>query len=128
MTKLFLDDTTTATLGNGFIETRFGSLTRACELGTKEGWGCPLSGIKRVEAYWELIDGDATAHGFVIELQDGRRAYLDYSISFDGPVIEHAEIVPMERERYPELRGSVPGWSTDVDDLNRRLPSGVRVN
>jgi hypothetical protein len=40
-------------------------------------------------------------------------------------------MVPMGRERYPELRGAVPGWSTNVDalnDLNKRLPAGVLVN
>lgn len=128
MTKPLLDDATTATIGNGWIETRFQSLMNACDLGVEEGWGCPLSGIKRVEAFWELIDGDATAHGFVVELQDGRRAYLDYAMSFEHTVIEHGEMVPMGRERYPELRGSVPGWSNDVDDLNKRLPAGVLVN
>lgn len=128
MTKSFLNDATRPVLPNGFIETRFGSLKRACDLGVKEGWGCPLSEIKRIEAYWELIDGDATAHGFVMELQDGRRAYLDYSMVFDPTITEHAEMVPMERERYPQLSGFVPGWSTNVDDLNRRLPAGVRVN
>ena len=128
MTKPFLDDATQAAFPNGFIETRFGSLRSACDLGVKEGWGWPLSEIKRVEAYWELIDGNATAHGFVLELQDGRRAYLDYSIIFDPTITEHAEMVPMEQERYPQLSGSVPYWSTNVDDLNRRLPAGVRVN
>lgn len=128
MTKPFLNDATEAVIENGWVETRFRSLVNVCDLGVKEGWGCPLSEIKRVEAAWGLVDGDATAHGFVVELQDGRRAYLAYSMYFENTFIEHGEMVPMALERYPELRGIVLGWSTDVSDLNKRLPAGVLPN
>lgn len=55
------------------------SLARVCELGIEEGWDCRFSDIGRVETLWELIDDEATAHGFVVMLHDGRRVYLEYS-------------------------------------------------
>src|SRR5258708_21466691 len=79
-----------------------GSLAAACEIGVDEGWGRPLSDIKRVEALWELNDGDASAYGFVVELHDGRRAYLSYCWHYDdGELVEHGEMLPMRRERLP---------------------------
>jgi hypothetical protein len=104
---------------------RFQSLTDACDLGVEEGWGFDLSEIKRVEARWELIDGDAIAHGFVVERHDGQRAYLSYCWHCeDGEPIEHGELVPMGAELFPQLSG-MPHWTRDVNDLNARLRSQV---
>lgn len=40
------------------------SLLRALELTEGEGWGVDLLGVGRVEATWESLEHESTAHGY----------------------------------------------------------------
>jgi hypothetical protein len=93
----------------------------ALELGAEEGWDFRLGDIKRVEAMWGMLDGDATSYGFVVELRDGRRAYFDYDNYSEDEFVEHVSMQPMGAERLPRLDGSTPYWDDDLGELNRRL-------
>jgi hypothetical protein len=126
----FTDDRNNASLSaavrNGWMDMRFMSLSKACALGVVRGWRLPLENIRRVEALWEEIDGDSTAHGFVLELHNGSRVYVDYCCCHvRGDFVEHGETLPMGQERYPQFRGTVHRWSSDVEDLNKRLPAAI---
>src|SRR5690349_20558134 len=76
------------------------SLIRAIELAAEERWELALVDIERVEAMWEMLDAFSTAHGFVLALTGGRRAYLQYVSDEDA---EEVEILPMGDERFPVL-------------------------
>ena len=70
--------------------------------------------IKRVEAMWEMIDGDATSYGFVVELRDGRRAYFEYDNYSEDEFVEHVRMQPMGAERFPRLDGPIPIGTTTL--------------
>ncbi len=96
-------------------------LVLALELGAEEGWDFELADIKRVEAMWGMLDGDATSFGFVVELRDGRRVYFDYDNYSEDGFVERVTMQPMGAERYPRLDGTIPDWDDDLGELNRRL-------
>jgi hypothetical protein len=101
---------------------RLGSLLRALELAPIEGWGFGAPDVARVEAYWELLEDDSTAHGFVLALRDGRRLYLQYIVAYEGDnVDEDVQTLPMHDERYPAIEGGGIVWDDDVEDLTKLL-------
>ena len=61
---------------------RLRSLLRALELAEAEGWGFGPVDVAQVEAYWEMLEDDSTAHGFVLTLHKGRRLYLQYIAAY----------------------------------------------
>ena len=98
------------------------SLLRALELAPMYGLGFDRIDVARVEAQWEMLEDDSTAHGFVLALRDGRRCYLQYIAAYDqGDVIEDIETLPMCDERYPSLSGGGIVCDDRVGDLNRVL-------
>ncbi len=101
---------------------RLRSLLRARELAATEGWGFVAPDVARVESYWELLEDDSVAHGFVLALRDGRRLYLQYIAAYEGnDVDEDVQTLPMHEERYPLLEGGDMVWDDDVEDLTRLL-------
>lgn len=99
------------------------SLHCALDISTAHNWRLDLADIDRVESMWELLDLDSTAHGFVLALRTGRRCYLQYVMApgdNDEPV-EDVEFLPMDNERYPDLRGGGIWWNDDVHELNSLL-------
>jgi hypothetical protein len=97
-------------------------LRRALEIAEQDGLGVARADVQRVEAMWSVGDGDWTALGFVLQLYDGRKVYLDYDFDFaeDG---EAVEVQPMGEERYPAIEGGGIEWSDDVGELNQLLIS-----
>jgi len=93
----------------------------ALELVAEEGWDFQLGDIKRVEAMWGMIDGDATSYGFVVELRDSRRVYFDYDNYSEDEFVERVRVRPMGTERYPRIDEATPEWDDDLGELNRRL-------
>jgi hypothetical protein len=81
--------------------------------------GFHRSDITRVEATWEWLDADTTAHGFVFALSDGRRVYVRRVASFPDETDDDVRVLPIEDERYPLLEGVDFSWSEDVADMNR---------
>jgi hypothetical protein len=103
-------------------DAEFDGLQRSLELGLEKGWDFRLADIERVESMWRLLDGDATAYGFVVKLREGRRVYFDYDIhTEDGTLVEHATMQPMGDELHPRLDGTIPGWDDQVGALNRHF-------
>lgn len=99
------------------------SLHRALDISAAHNWRIDLGDIERVEAVWELLDLDSSSHGFVLSLRSGRRCYLQYVMApgdTDEPV-EEVEFLPMDNERYPDLRGGDLLWDDDVHELNLLL-------
>ncbi len=97
---------------------------RAVELAAEDDRGFALMDVRHVEATWEIVDGDASAYGFVLALHDGhnsRRLYLQYVCVFSEDESEELEILPMQDERYPQLEGGGIIWNDEVADLNRFL-------
>jgi hypothetical protein len=101
---------------------RLRSLLRALELADVEGWGFGPADVARVEAYWEMLEDDSTAHGFVLTLREGRRLYLQYIAGYEGDdADEDVQTLPMDGERYPPIEGGSIGWNDDAEDLTRLL-------
>jgi hypothetical protein len=97
------------------------SLLRALDLAPIYGLGLGRLDVARVEASWEMLEDDSTAHGFVLTLRDGRRCYLQYIAAYQGDdVDEEVQTLPMEDERYPRFN-SAGGivWDDDTEDLTR---------
>ena len=100
------------------------SLHRAVDISGAHNWRLNLADIDRIEAMWELLDLDSTSHGFVLSLCHGSRCYLQYVMApnNDGEPVEDVEFLPMENERYPDLRGGgIIQWDDDVHELNLLL-------
>lgn len=99
------------------------SLHRAVEISGAHNWRLDLEDIERIEAIWELLDLDSTSHGFVLSLRSGGRCYLQYVMApdNDGEPVEDVEFLPMENERYPDLRGGGIQWHHEVHELNLLL-------
>ena len=104
-----------ASISVAFMTPPLQSLIRAVELGAEERWELALIDIERVEAMWEMLDAFSTAHGFVLALNGGRRAYLQYVSDEEA---EEVEILPMGDERYPVLGSGGFKWTDDVSGLN----------
>jgi hypothetical protein len=104
------------------IPTELAALMDAVESAGEEGSGFDLLDIERVEAFWQMLDAFATAHGFVLSLRGGSRVYLQYiTASDDDKPVEEIEVLPMSGERYPDLRGGGIVWIDEVEELNRFL-------
>lgn len=101
----------------------FRSLLRALHLAPVHGLGLDRLDVERVEALWEMLEDDSTAHGFVLARRDGRRCYLQYIAAYDeDDVTEDVLALPMGDELYPRFNsndGIV--WDDEVEDLNRLL-------
>jgi hypothetical protein len=104
---------------------RLTSLLRALELAPIHGLGVDRLDVERVEALWEMLEVDSTAHGFVLARRDGRRCYLQYIAAYDeDDVTEDVLTLPMGGERYPRFNSSGGVvWDDEVEDLNRLLLS-----
>ena len=101
---------------------RLRSLLRALELAAADGWGYGAPDVGRVEAYWELLDDDSIAHGFVLALRDGRRLYLQYVAAYEGDDVEEdVQTLPMRDERYPPIEGGGIAWDDGAGDLTALL-------
>jgi hypothetical protein len=104
------------------LPARLRSLLRALELAATEGWGFGPRDVARVEAYWEMLEDDSIAHGFVLTLRAGRRIYLQYIAAYEGDdVDEDVQTLPMRDERYPLIDGGGICWEGDTEDLTRLL-------
>jgi hypothetical protein len=58
--------------------------------------GFPPADIMSVPWAWQLIDGTVSSFGWVIELRDGRRAYLAYRVDEAGPDgLEDVAVTPL---------------------------------
>jgi hypothetical protein len=93
------------------------------ELAAIEELGLNRLDVARVEAVWQMLDDDSTAHGFVLARRDGRRCYLQYIAVYDGDdTTEEVLTLPMNDERYPRFNsnGGIV-WDDEVDDLNRLI-------
>jgi len=100
------------------------ALLDAVTFASKEGYGFDLVDVARVEAFWEMLDDVADAHGFVLSLRDGRRLYLQLvSARDDDEPIDELEMLPMDDERYPQIEGGGIGWCDEVGEINRLLHS-----
>jgi hypothetical protein len=95
---------------------------RALEIAEQDGLGVSRVDLQRIESMWSIDDGDRTSMGFVLALQDGRRAYLEYLFDFADDEDE-IDLQPMNDERYPALEGGGVEWTDDVGELNRLLMS-----
>jgi hypothetical protein len=99
------------------------SLMRGLDMAEDDGRGFGLLDVERAEAVWELLEGDSTAHGFVLVLRGGRRVYLQYVASYsDGEMDEEITTLSMGGdERYPPIQGGGIVWTDAVDRLNGLL-------
>ncbi|WP_428667591.1 hypothetical protein [Reyranella sp.] len=97
-------------------------LRRALEIAEQDGFGLNRADMQRVEAMWSIESGDWIALGFVLALQDGRRAYLDYHYDFAEDE-EEVDVQPMGGERRPAIKSGGIEWSDEVGELNRLLMS-----
>jgi hypothetical protein len=111
----------TARIGDCFDNMDFRYLNLALEVGADKGWDFQLADIRRVEAMWRLLDGDATSYGFIVELRDGRRVYFDYDNYDQDGIVEHVTLQPMGDESYPKRDSSFPDWERASAPLNRRF-------
>ena len=104
------------------VPTELAALMDAVESAGEEGSGFDLLDIERVEAFWQMLESCATAHGFVLALRGGSRVYLQLvTATDDDKPIEEIEVLPMGDERYPDLRGGDFAWIDEVGELNRFL-------
>jgi hypothetical protein len=104
------------------LPARLRSLLRALKLAVIEGWGFGPLDVARVEAYWEMLEDDSIAHGFVLTLREGRRLYLQYIAAYEGDdVDEDVQTLQMDKERYPPIEGGGIVWEDDAEDLTRLL-------
>ncbi len=73
--------------------------------------GFELDDVARVEEAWEIADLNLMSHGYIVDLVDGHRIYLEYTEDSLGAAIEETiEVVPLEpgMER-PDLAGNAGG-------------------
>lgn len=98
------------------------ALLDAVALASEAKYGFDLLDVERVEAFWEMLDVVADAHGFVLALRDSRRLYLQLvSAHDDHEPIDDLEMLPMSDERYPQIQGGDIVWSDEVAEINRFL-------
>jgi hypothetical protein len=104
------------------LPARLRSLLRALELAATEEWGFGPRDVARVEAYWEMLEDNSIAHGFVLTLRTDQRVYLQYIAAYEGDdVDEDVQTLPMRDERYPPIGGGGIAWEDDTDDITRLL-------
>lgn len=101
-------------------ELKPGALSRA-DLGVKP------ADIAEVEAFWLCVELDCSAAGFLLQLQDGSRTYLDVWIEWMGDDGNNAAKVDIEfvtlaaGQRYPAFPSHadpIGGWIDEVQPLN----------
>lgn len=91
--------------------------------------------VVEVEAFWQGGQWDSRAGGFVLRLQDGRRAYLDVWIEDSGdgkmPAKVDIEFAPLAAgqayPRFPSAADPIGGWSKEVAPLNAFLREAWRA-
>jgi len=67
--------------------------------------GFSLHDVHKVELAWEFCDADYPAHGYIVELVDGRRVALDVEQDADQESCEHGrDVVTIE----PLAPGAMP--------------------
>jgi hypothetical protein len=105
------------------VPTEIAALIDAIESASEEGSCFDLLDVERVELFWQQIESHSTAHGFVLLLRDDSRVYLQYITATDDErPVEDVVVLPMGRERRPELGGgSGITWIDDVEEINRFL-------
>lgn len=94
------------------------------DLGTKP------KDIAHAEAFWCAAGDDSYAAGFVLQLCDGRRAYVDVWIEHEAGGAPDALKVDIEFEglptgqkypRFPSASDPIGGWRHDIGPLNARV-------
>lgn len=85
--------------------------------------GVASRNIEAVEAWWVQNDADATSAGFVVQLLDARRAYLQMVDDHEAGEDELDVEVDILGEDQAIPAGVPSGWSTDVAALNAWLRS-----
>jgi hypothetical protein len=89
-----------------------------------DGFG--LADVEGIKAHWAFVDMDFAIYGYVVELRDGRRAYLQFTADDTTPP-EHAEGVVIEPLASDAMRPAIHaqnvliGWNEKVDHLNACL-------
>ncbi|HEY6983697.1 hypothetical protein [Reyranella sp.] len=104
-------------------------LSQALDALGRAGLGVAPADVVEVEAFWQGGQWGSCAGGFVLRLQDARRAYLDVWIeeSEDGKIppkvdIEFAPLAAGQaRPCFPSAADPIGGWSTEVAPLNAFL-------
>ena len=84
--------------------------------------------VERVERFWHSGDMHSSTAGFVLQLRDGRRAYVDFLHwhGFEQDEDFRIEVEFLEpSQTLPSPRGPAPwptaDWSTDVAHLDKVL-------
>jgi len=112
------------------LPTELTALLEAIEWAEERGAFAPTD-VERVEAFWELLEDDADAHGFILVLRDGRRVYLDFFMMHHATVTQgdaeggdedsddRLNIIWLDGDERPQLCGG--RWIDDVTALNTFL-------
>ena len=96
-----------------------------------------INSIARVLRAWGDFEGESWAGGFVLELFDARRVYVEsYADGPDWGLDCRVSVAPMPADiALPELQprhdSELHGWAKDLPELGdylRRLGSAVRVS
>lgn len=91
--------------------------------------------VAAVETFWSADGMDFASAGFVLELRDGRRVYLDVWIETPGkddstPAKVDVDIVPLSADQhhphFPSRADPIGGWRHDVAPLNDFLRHAVQ--
>jgi hypothetical protein len=69
--------------------------------------GFGLHDVRKVEMAWEFLDSHFPMHGYVVDLIDGRRVYLEVDQQEDGDVVT-MELLPA---------GAMPGRKASDEDM-----------
>ncbi len=89
--------------------------------------GFDRADIERIECFWILSEPDRSAAGFVVQLGDGRRAYIDFlhwhAFEQDEDFRIEVAFLPddMVHPALPAMRQPPDGWSFDTAHLNKVL-------
>jgi hypothetical protein len=108
---------------------------RALELAADLPDGFGLADVEGIKAYWAFVDMEFASYGYVVELRDGRRAYLQITADDTTPpeheeddtTPEHHEGVVIEPLAADAMRPAMHaqnvliGWNEEVDHLNACL-------
>jgi hypothetical protein len=98
---------------------------RALELAADLPDGFGHADVEGIKAHWAFVDMDFAIYGYVVELRDGWRAYLQ--IAADDTTPEHEEGVVIEPLAADAMRPAIHaqnvaiGWNEKVDHLNACL-------
>lgn len=92
----------------------------------RESHGFARGDIARIQRYWCFSDFHSSAAGFVMELSDGRRAYVELQHTHAYEQVEdfRIDVVPLDGAENPPMpsRPLEPRvWSDDAAHLDRVL-------